>query len=428
MSSKSHAKAKRHARSSQRRASSARADNQIGATFEVRIERILPGGLGIAHNAAGRTLLVRLAAPDDVVRVRVDDVRGQTLFASIIEVLEPSSQRAVPPCRYFGRCGGCDFQQLSYQAQLDAKVGIIEDCLRRIGRLETMPEIMLTPSPSPLEYRLRAEWQYDAREGKLGYYEANSHRICDAEECPKLVPELQRALSEARASDVMREDGSGELRAMSGDEGAIVVSINKAETTSELATSRHQELTRTVGAETYRFDADCFFQVNHALLLPLIEEALRQTELDNNQLALDLYCGVGLFTVPLARRFRRVTGVESNQTAARHANINLRAANLHGAKIECADVALWLQSNAQMLEDVGFVLLDPPRAGVDATTIKILLRLLPRRIVYVSCDPATLARDVRLLRDGGYELERVMAFDMFPQTHHVETVAHLIAR
>ena len=150
-----------------------------GALIEVTIERILPGGVGLAH-AEGRTLFVALAAPGDIVRVRIDQTRGKLAFASIAEIVTPSPVRVEPPCPYFGACGGCDFQQLSYAAQLEAKIEIIRDCLHRIARFESVPEISIVPSPQQWHYRARANWQYDSRTNALGYFERGSHRVCGA--------------------------------------------------------------------------------------------------------------------------------------------------------------------------------------------------------------------------------------------------------
>ncbi|HEX8887830.1 MAG TPA: TRAM domain-containing protein, partial [Pyrinomonadaceae bacterium] len=144
------------------------------ALIEVTIERILPGGFGLAH-ADGKTLLVSLAAPGDRVLAKIERTQGRVLFASIEEIVSPSPVRVEPPCPYFGRCGGCDFQQLSYEAQLAAKAEIIRDCLRRIARLDYSDEIPITPSPDIWRYRSRAQWQRDPREMRLGYFERASH-------------------------------------------------------------------------------------------------------------------------------------------------------------------------------------------------------------------------------------------------------------
>src|SRR6266480_1046955 len=166
-------------------------------TFEVEIERLLPGGVGLAH-AEGLTLFVSLAAPGDVLRVKVDRVQGTVGFASIVEILKPSPVRIEPPCPYFGRCGGCDFQQLTYEAQLNAKVEIIQDCLHRIAKIDTPPDIPLDPSPDQWHYRARAMWQVDSNDKILGYFERGSNRVCDVEYCAVLVPELQITLEGVR--------------------------------------------------------------------------------------------------------------------------------------------------------------------------------------------------------------------------------------
>src|SRR6266550_45053 len=165
--------------------------------MEVTIERILPGGLGLAH-AEGRTILVALAAPGDRVRIEIDRVKGNVWFARIQEVVIPSTDRVEPPCPYFGRCGGCDFQQLNYEAQLAAKVEIIKDCLRRLARIESPPVFKITAAPEPWHYRTRAQWQYDSIRQTLGYFESGSRRICDVAECAVLAPALQTILNGLR--------------------------------------------------------------------------------------------------------------------------------------------------------------------------------------------------------------------------------------
>lgn len=383
--------------------------------IEVRIERILPGGLGLAHEG-GRTILVGLAAPGDLARVRIESVRGKVAFASIVEVLEPSPVRIEPPCPYFGRCGGCDFQQLDYRAQLESKVEIIRDCLRRIARTEPPSEISIIPSPLEWRYRARAQWQHDAARRQMGYFERGSHRVCDVAECPVLVPELQVTLSGLR--ERLRTDSLpptvSDFQAVSGDEGVSLA--------PPLSDAEPLEASRTILDNRYRFRADGFFQINQSLLPQLVDFAVDDSRGDT---AIDLYCGVGLFTLPLARRFRRVTGVEGNPTSVTYARRNLLEAGLENALIEQAGVGEWLSANAHRYTPVALVLLDPPRAGLEEGAAGNLLALRPQHITYVSCDPATLARDLRELLQGGYTLSTVTAFDMFPQTHHVETVARL---
>ncbi|MBV9211143.1 MAG: class I SAM-dependent RNA methyltransferase [Acidobacteria bacterium] len=385
------------------------------APLEVTIERILPGGAGLAH-AEGLTILVGLAAPGDRLRVKVDRKRGSVAFASIIEIIEPSPARVSPPCPYFGHCGGCDFQQLDYKAQLSAKVEIIRDCLRRIARIDFPQDIPITPSPDAWRYRSRAQWQFDARQKLFGYFERGTHNICDVASCPVLAPALEEKLEElrerVRQGQMPRE--VGEFQAVAGDEGASVFPPFDEEET--------REVSRRIGDYLYRFSAEGFFQINQALLPALIDAAIAEARGEH---ALDLYCGAGLFTLPLSKRFARVTGVEAHAGAVASGLRNLAHANASNAHLECSLVGEWLHQHASSLAPLDFILLDPPRSGTEDGVIAGILAARPQNISYVSCDPATLARDLLSLQTGGYQLDSIHAFDMFPQTHHVETVAHL---
>lgn len=389
--------------------------NEIITTHDVEIERLLPGGVGLAH-AEGVTLFVSLAAPGDVLRVSIDRVQGKVGFASIVEILRPSPARVEPPCPYFGRCGGCDFQQLNYQAQLDAKVEIIRDCLHRIAKIETPLPIRITPSPNEWHYRARANWQVDSPGKLLGYFERGSNRVCDVGYCGVLTPELQGTLETVRSA-IVAETTIDRLRDIDAVAGAEGVSVAPA-----LAGLKTDVVSRRVGNETYYFSAEAFFQVNHELLEAVIAEAIGDAM---GQTAIDLYCGVGLFTLPLARRFARVTGVEAHPLATDFARRNLEFAQLKNTSVVTARVGEWLNQHARSFGPVDFLLLDPPRTGCENRDIAGILALSPERIAYVSCDPATLARDLKKLITAGYSLDSVAAFDMFPQTHHVETVSHL---
>jgi 23S rRNA (uracil1939-C5)-methyltransferase len=405
--------------------------------LEVEIERLLPGGVGLAH-AEGSTLFVSLAAPGDVVRVVIDRMRGKVGFASILKILKPSPLRIEPPCPYFGRCGGCDFQQLTYEAQLNAKVEIIRDCLHRIAKIDTPLDIPIHPSPNQWHYRARAMWQVDSNDKLLGYFERGSNRVCDVEYCAVLVPELQITLERIRNQfrEATAVDGLRDIEVVAGDEGVSVAALDGFKT---------EIVSRVIGNETYYFSAEAFFQINHGLLEPLIVEAMRNADREEDLVtrdargkpkndvqgvtkgksAIDLYCGVGLFTLPQARRFERVIGVEGSARATEFGRRNLEFAKLNNAEVVTSRVSDWMKQHARSFGPVDFLLLDPPRAGGENAVVAGILALRPVRIAYVSCDPATLARDLKKLIAGGYALDSVVAFDMFPQTHHVETVAHL---
>lgn len=404
--------------------------------LEVLIEKIVPDGFGMAH-AANLTIFVPLVAAGDRVRVRIERKKGKVAFAEIVEILEPSEDRLEPPCPHFGVCGGCDFQQLNYSAQLRAKVEIIRDCLRRIGKIDWQKEIEIVRSPNQWNYRTRAQWKRDGK--KLGYFERKSHRVCDVIVCPILTETLQNTLRSTRENTnwdfaELRAAASGEAVSLSfantktdAEPDENFYAANKIQEENDRIDasprkSKAEEISLKIGEFDYSFSADVFFQVNHALLSEFVETAIGKAE---GNLALDLYCGVGLFTLPLAAKFNRVAGIEGNSLSIRFAKANARNADLKNVDFQVSAVGKWLQENGEKLAGLDFVLLDPPRSGAETETIETLIRLQPTKIVYVSCNPATLARDLRAFTTDSYKIENIQAFDFFPQTHHVETVVHL---
>ena len=226
-------------------------------------------------------------------------------------------------------------------------------------------------------------------------------------------PSYKRSSKECAASFLQLNPGKN-IEAVAGDEGVSVA--------SDSGKLGAKVVSRRIAGETYHFSAAGFFQINHDLLEPIIKEAIGDAA---GELAVDLYCGVGLFTLPLARRFKKVVGIEANRTATDFARQNLKSANITNALIETARVGDWMQANSSSLGPVDLLLLDPPRTGAENKDMHGILELRPSQISYVSCDPATLARDLKKLIAAGYKLHSIKAFDMFPQTHHVETVVRL---
>jgi tRNA/tmRNA/rRNA uracil-C5-methylase (TrmA/RlmC/RlmD family) len=382
--------------------------------LDVTIEKIVPNGFGLGH-VEGLTVMVQLVAPGDKVRVKTGKRNGNLVFAQLEEILEPSPLRVEPGCKYFGRCGGCNFQQLSYEEQLKAKVAIVADCLRRIAKLETPPEIHITPSEKPWQYRSRASWHLDTAGKKIGYFYRNSNEVCDINECPKLLEPLQAELTRLRSelhwgelwSSIAHIDAAG-----AGGEISLF---------SEELAPEPSEITFESNGFHFSYNARVFFQGNPYVTPKLVEAAVKDLRGD---VALDLYCGVGLFTLPLAQKFSRVVGVEENPESIELARKNAQRNRLHNIDFTAADVGAGIKENRRRLRGLNTLLLDPPRVGVEKRVVAQILELAPRDIVYVSCDPATLARDLKALF-AQYELTNIAAFDMFPQTHHVETVAKL---
>ena len=396
---------------------------RLGDETETVIERIVPGGFGLGYGG-GRTLFVSRAAPGDHVRVRIDREHGRVAHASIVDILEPGPDRVTEEYPLLSRCGA-DFQHLRYEAQLSYKRDMIADSLRRIGGIEVADPIQVTASPVVWGYRARAEWRHDPNQPALGYLESGTHRVIDLSDDPLVVPALRDRYQQLRSRlmEGRLPEWATELRAAAGDDG---ISFAPA-----LELPQPLPVHATIGGERYEYDADCFFQVNPFVLDALMAEALRLTPEPGTQpspasrLAIDLYCGVGLFTVPLARRFDQVIGVEGQPRAAEFAIRNIAAAGLTHARIQTGSVERWLEGAYRSHGRTPFVLLDPPRTGLPAQGLRMLTRLRASRIAYVSCDPSTLARDLKGLLAAGYSLESIGAFDMFPQTHHIEIVAHL---
>lgn len=380
--------------------------------LEVSIERIVPRGYGIAH-ADGLTIFVALAARGDRAKIEIVETKGLVAFAEIVEVLEPGPNRITPPCKHFGTCGGCDFQQMSYAEQLASKVEIIRDCLRRIAKIDYTHEIAVVASPREFEYRSRAQWHLDPNTRGIGYYRRNSRSLVAIDKCPKLVPELNGELARLRENlpweNVWSEKAY--IEAASGDDGISVNSPRLIEP---------HEISFAAAGEGFKYSADVFFQGNQFLIPQLIQTAISGAE---GNLALDLYCGVGLFSLPLARKFANVIGIEENPAAIKYAKRNATDNGHTNLKFKAESVRRYLFADPP--KDVDFILLDPPRAGTEKETMTNLIALGAPQISYVACEPSVLARDLRRFNEAGYKLDSITAVDLFPQTHHVETVARL---
>ncbi|MBX3300097.1 MAG: class I SAM-dependent RNA methyltransferase [Acidobacteria bacterium] len=390
----------------------AAAKYSVGDEIELTIERIVPRGLGLAF-ADGLTVFVRLAAPSDRVKVRLDEVRGRTAFGSISEIIEAGPGRRVPPCRHYGICGGCDMQHLTYEAQLAAKASIVEDCLRRLGKIESGP-IAIEPGPAELRYRTRARWHVDLAHNAVGYLRFGSHEAVNVTECPVLADELADAMSEIRrdAETGRFLNEKAEVDAASGSDGVSLWSPHLATAVKDVSAD--------IGGLRYEYSAQVFFQGNAGAVPRLVELAIGGL---SGTSALDLYCGVGLLTLPLATTFDEVTGVESSRTSVEFARRNADRAGLGNVELRCETAIRYLDAAAGSRPDL--VVLDPPRSGTERGVIEALIDVRPKQISYVSCEPSMLARDLRKLLDGGYRIDGITAIDLFPQTHHVETVARL---
>jgi tRNA/tmRNA/rRNA uracil-C5-methylase (TrmA/RlmC/RlmD family) len=348
-------------------------------------------------------------APGDRVRVRLRDERPRFARGDVKELLAPGAARTDPVCAVFGSCGGCAWQHVEYAAQLEAKRGIVEDALARIAALPLPAPLAIVPSPTPYAWRSRTRVR--AEGGRVGYLRRHSHALQAVSRCPVLVPELDAALH-ALALEPPPADGEIELAVGDGAPRTTPLSAGAA-------ARRGPRLGMRAGCDRLEVSPGVFFQAHEGL-----REALHAAALESagaGSLAADLFAGAGFFSLALARRFERVLAVEADPAAAADLRHNAAAAGCRNLEVIAAPVE-------QAVEDVreaGLLLLDPPRTGLPRGVAEALARGAARRVVYVSCEPSTLARDLALFADRGFALTRVQAFDLFPQTPHVEVLARL---
>jgi 23S rRNA (uracil1939-C5)-methyltransferase len=387
---------------------------------ELTIESLAAGGDGVARTADGRVVFVPLAAPGDRVRVRLVEQRARFARGEIEELLAPGSARVPPRCPVFGVCGGCAWQHVDYAAQVEAKRAIVRDALARIAGLADPPPLVFTPSPAPYGYRGRARVRVER--GQVGFRRRRSHELCAVAGCPLLAAPLDAALA-ALAEAPPRRPGDWEL-ALGADD---VVRAAPLGAQARAPDRGEERLVLRVAGERLEVSQGVFTQAN-ALLLDALAEAVCDAA-GSGDTALELYAGAGFFTLGLARRFARVVAVESDRAAARDLARNAaRPGGARRVRVVEARVAPWLAAGEASALAPEVVVLDPPRGGVGPAAAETLARLPARRIVHLSCDPATLARDLAVLVAHGWRLARLHAFDLFPQTPHVEVLAVAEAR
>lgn len=380
--------------------------------LEVRVEKLVAGGDGLARYE-GIPILVPRSAPGDLVRVRLVERRPDYARAEIVELLTAGAGRRNAPCPYFDRCGGCDLQHIEDELQTRLKVEAAEETLRRLGRVG-LPTERRVVRDEAWGYRLRTQLHVAEVEGerRIGYFARGTRDLVPVASCPILVPALERTL--ARLAAEGGESLPKRVDLAAGDGGTV-------STAPVVEGLPHGEITVRVGEAVLAFDARTFFQSHRGLLDDLCVAAVGS---ETGTSAYDLYAGVGLFTLPLARAYGRVVAVEGNQAAARYARRNLRRNRLGNAEVVPRAVESWID---ELPRGVDRVLVDPPRAGLPRKVRRLLLEARPRRVTYVSCHPATLARDLASF-DRDYSLRSIVFLDLFPQSGHLETVVQLEVR
>jgi tRNA/tmRNA/rRNA uracil-C5-methylase (TrmA/RlmC/RlmD family) len=368
-----------------------------GARHRVEIQDIAFGGEGVAR-LGEFVIFVPFVLKGETVDIEIMEVKKNFARAKLLNVITASPLRAAPRCPYFGECGGCQYQHISYPAQLELKRKQIRDLFQRIGKF---PEALIepvVPCPKEYEYRnrimIRTQWNKRKQGLEIGFIRHDNNWVIDIDHCPISEPELSLQIKEVRANPPPK--------------GGLKVVLRKY-------------------PEGWEVPRDSFFQNNFFLLPALVEAARSALRESKSRFLIDLYCGVGFFGIECAAEVESVLGVEMDKLAILAARNNAARRGLQNVQFVMGEAGELLgEALRKFPPSETTLLIDPPRAGCPPQSLAFLRQVKPAQLIYVSCHPATLARDLRLLcEDGIYALQRVQPFDMFPQTQHVECVAIL---
>ncbi len=369
------------------------------------IEKLVYGGEGLAR-LEGKVVLTPFVLPGEVVRAETERAKNDMWRGRLIEVLQPSPLRIAPGCQYFQRCGGCQYQHIDYAAQLEQKREILREVLQRVGKIQFAGEIGVI-SGAPWQYRNRV--QLHIADGKTGYFAQGSRDLCAIDHCPIASPKLNETIQKIQAPQATT------AVEFFTNETEVQVNILDRVPRAALTALTSLGVTTPIEYSGFQVSRNSFFQVNAFLIDRLVECAVAEAR---GNWAVDLYAGVGLFSVKLAERFGKVTAVESSGSSLRDLAHNFAQPAVN------ANVEDYLTG---LNETPDFMLADPPRAGLGKVVVKELARIRAPRLTIVSCDPATLARDLQGLLAENYRIEKITLVDLFPQTFHLETVVELSA-
>lgn len=446
-----------------------------GDPLQVSIETATIDGSGVAR-VDGQVVFVPGALPGERCSVRIAHVGRSAVFAQLLSVLTPSAHRVEPDCPYFPRCGGCALRHMDYEQELALKQTHVQSCLTRIGR-QTISALPITGAAQTDGYRNKVQFPVQEQDGRpvAGFFSGKTHRVIPVRHC-RIQPDCADAIRGAvlawmeqyhiRAYDEQTHTGyirhiyirfgaeSGQILVcivancaqlpkkkqlvaalLAAEPGitTIVFSPNTKKGNTVLGTEFHPlygdgTITDTLCGLQFRLSAPAFYQVNHAQAERLYEKAVQLAGLTGNETVLDLYCGTGTITLCLARHAKKAIGVEIVPQAIEDAKFNAAQNGMENAEFFCMDAGQAAKMLADRRTRPDVIVVDPPRKGVSADVIEAIGTMAPQRVVYVSCDPATLARDLKLLTAVGYTLQTAEAFDLFPRCAHVETVCLLSKR
>jgi 23S rRNA (uracil1939-C5)-methyltransferase len=413
-------------------------------TFDIDLINLVYGGDALGRLPDGRAVFVPFGLPGEQVRVRLTEQKRGFVRAELLEVLRPSPDRIEPACKNYAACGGCHYMHMTYAAQLTNKTAIVRDQLQRIAGIENPPVASIVASPLEWHYRNSVQFHLNW-EGKLGFQQPNSHTVVPVEACPLCAPAIEEIVPLMEFSDENGQAARGLQRIQvragvdddlmlvleSGDPvppeitidlpvNAVFVGPGGFEENEPLVLSGDNYLMMAAAGREYRVSAGSFFQVNIGQAEAMLRYLEEHLPLNAKTTLLEVYAGVGLFSAHLAPKVARLIAIEAAPSA-----IDDFAANLDEFDhVELYDgPAEEILPNLDLKPDV--VVVDPPRSGLALPALDALVKMKAPFLAYVSCDPATLARDLKRLVAAGYRVEQVQPFDMFPQTYHVENIVLL---
>ncbi len=415
--------------------------------MQVEIEKLTFGGAGIAR-AQGKAIFVRGGLPGEVLKIKLTKEKGSYAEAKIEEILRPSPERTEPLCPVFGECGGCQWQHLIYSSQLKSKEIILKETLQRIGGLKDIETQPIVPSPKEYGYRNRVTLSTWFQKGgyRVGYYEEKSRRRVEIEGCPITTRPIAEAISRLSKSLSSISTPSYPLRKihLSSEEKIAhlsLVSIRENDPKrlnslcNHLKKSQEIESVSVAGDDEKEFEftlfglkfysnPSVFIQSNRDINERLVQTVVEWANLKGHERVLDLYSGIGNFSLYFAKMAKEVVGVDVSSKAVILAKRSADANSIRNVAFDASPAELFVEESVKKGDKFNLIALDPPREGAKEI-LKGLSELSPEKIIYVSCNPPTLARDLKTLTGLGYGIVKIRPFDMFPQTYHIESVALL---
>jgi 23S rRNA (uracil1939-C5)-methyltransferase len=421
---------------------------------EVVIEKLVYGGSGLAHLADGQTVFVPGVLPGERVRASIRKKRKGVLEAALIEVLAPSRDRIDPPCRGEKQCTGATWPHIAYPAQLRLKEEILLDSLKRTGGMAPKRPLPILPSPRPDHYRLRTQFNVRLKDQKqrIGFFRQGSYDLVEVTEPFLIHPLIDRVLTRIRTMaerlPLLQEihiniSPSNEAHLLlfsalssypamdvffSELQKAVpeVIGMTGFASRKKSFSLGKNQLTLEIEGVTLKATEGNFYQVNWEQNRNMVRTVLEFAAVTNSETVLDLYCGIGNFSLPLARQAKNVIGIESGFSAIEDAKANAALNRITNAEFIADDMDRGLKTLLARKMRADAVVLDPPRAGATLKTLERVLAFVPRKIIYVSCNPSTLARDLKFFHLFGFRLDRLQPVDMFPYTYHIECVAEMV--